>query len=297
MAKAKKKAQKTDPEITRRGVMAGVAALVVIGIGAGAMFGAGALHERASRELLRTPGEIEIRWPALEARTPAGETSWMPASERARLRAIVEGILEGADPLSGDPIRDAGEALLATGWFSKPPTVRRMKDLGVLVTGEWRVPGAAVRTRDGDRLIAWDGAPLALLYGQGESGQRVIVGGWHAPTGDGVLRPGADGRWPSEDVLAGLELLALLRSAGLDAQVAGVNVEPFTRDKTLQLLTYSGGRVVWGGAPGAFTPGEVSDNIKLERLRTLRDRTGQIDAGKEIIEIFGPRVLLDLTDG
>ncbi len=294
---AKKKSKKGDPETTRRGVLAGVAALMVLGIGAGAMFGVGALDERASRELLRTPGEVEILWPALEARTPEGETTWMPASERARLSALVAEILEGADPLSGDPIRDAGEALLGTGWFASPPSVRRTKDLGVLITGKWRVPGAAVRTRDGDRLIAWDGAPLALIYGRGESGQRVIVGGWNAPSGDGARRADADGRWPSEDVLAGLELLTLLRGAGLDAQVAGVNVEPYTRDRTLQLITTRGGRIGWGGAPGAFTPGEVSESIKLERLRTLRDRTGMIDAGKELIEIFGPRVLLDLTGG
>ena len=255
---AKKKSTKSDPEATRRGVMAGVAALMVLGIGAGAMFGAGALHERASRELRRTPGEIEMHWPALEAATPQGETTWMPASERARLSALVGGILEGSDPLSGDPIRDAGEALLATGWFASPPSVRRTKDLGVEIRGEWRIPGAAVRTRDGDRLIAWDGAPLALIYGQGESGQRVIVGAWSVPDASGARRSGSDGRWPSQDVLAGLELLTLLRSSGLDSQIAGVNVEPFTRDKTLELITTRGGRIGWGVAPGAFTPHPAS---------------------------------------
>ncbi len=289
---AKKKTKKTDPSSARRGVMAGVAALVVLGIGAGAVFGVGALDERASRELGAHVGAVEIRWPALEATTPEGETTWLPASERRRLSELVEEILRETDPLSGDPVRDAGEALMDTGWFSEAPSVQRTPELGVLITGQWRVPGAAVRTGDGDRLIAWDGAPLALVYGRGESGQRVIVGGWRD-----AGRVGADGRWPSEDVLAGLELLALLRSAGLDAQVAGVDVEPYTRDKTLELVTRQGGRVGWGGAPGAFTPGEVSDEIKLERLRTLRDRTGRIDAGKDRIEIFGPRVLLDRTGG
>lgn len=287
---AKKKA---EPEPRGRGLMAGVAAAVVVAIGAGAMFGAGALERRASRELSPRVGEIEIVWPALEAQTPEGDTTWMPASERRRLSAMVDEILRETDPLSADPIRDAGEALQRTGWFASSPTVRRTRELGVKITGEWRVPGAAVRTSDGDRLISWDGAPLALIYGQGESGQRIIHGAWRVPE----KRRTADGRWPSEDVLAGLELLTILRASGLDDQVAGVDVEPFTRDKTLEILTTRGGRVAWGGAPGAFTPGEVSDEIKLERLRTLLERTGMLDAGKARIEIFGPRVLLDRSGG
>ncbi|MFI4897212.1 MAG: hypothetical protein ACIARR_05240 [Phycisphaerales bacterium JB059] len=298
MAKKKTKKQAAaDREARRRGVRAGVAAVVVLGIGAGAMFGVGALDERAARELRAPEGAIEIVWPALEAQTPDGETTWMPRSERERLRLMIEEILRDTDPLSPDPIRDAGEALMATGWFRGAPTVRRLADQRVEVRGTWRLPAAAVRTTDGDRLISWDGAPLALIYGRGESGQRLIVGGQYEPARRGVWRADAEGRWPSEDVLEGLELLAMLREQGLDEQVQAVDVSGFRRDRTLELVTFRGGRVAWGSGVGTFTPGEVSDEIKLERLRTLRARTGQIDAGKARIEIFGPKVLLDRTSG
>ena len=71
MAKKKtKKEAAADREARRRGVMAGVAAVVVLGIGAGAMFGVGALEERAARELRAPADGVEIVWPALEAQTP-----------------------------------------------------------------------------------------------------------------------------------------------------------------------------------------------------------------------------------
>ncbi|RMH11216.1 MAG: hypothetical protein D6695_09690, partial [Planctomycetota bacterium] len=88
-----------------------------------------------------------------------------------------------------------------------------------------------------------------------------------------------------DDVRAALDLLRLLVREPFIDQVAAIDISGLARDKPIVIYTDHETRVVWGAAPNTFRPGEVSDEIKLKRLRELFERYGRIDAGSELVEI------------
>jgi hypothetical protein len=53
----------------------------------------------------------------------------------------------------------------------------------------------------------------------------------------------------------------------------------------LSIITDRGARVVWGGGPQHLRPAEQPTSIKLDRVRTLLQRTGRMDAGVDLVDL------------
>lgn len=239
---------------------------------------------------------VEVMWPTLLGAAPGERATWLPVGERDRLLMIARTEMASGGALSAEPLRRTSRALWRTGWFEGEPTVTRTPEGVTTIEGEWRVPAAAVRFEGRDRLIAWGGYPLALVYPRGQSGLRVVLGAGIGPSEEsGAIDPSRP--WPGEDVTAALALLELLEGEGLDDQLAAVDVGRLFHDGMLELVTTRGGRVVWGAPVGRFAPGQKSDAERLDILRELIKRTGMLDAGEDRLEIFGPRVEIDRSGG
>jgi len=276
-----------------------IAVVMVLGSAAvawGFVAGTRALERRAGELLATNEQNIEIVWPTLTA-PPEGEraerTTWLPSKFREELlRTAHEAAAQHPGAFDAMRPRAVGEALYATGWFASPPSVSTVEGGAIRVEGEWRLPAAAVRSAGLDYLVSWDRRRLPHEYPVGQSGQRVIVGVQYAPPSD-------DGKrdcwtvWPGEDLEAGLVLLRTLRAdSAVYADIADIDVSDFAQTGSLTIVTQRGSRVVWGGRPDAFQPGEISAEDKMDRLRTLKQRYGSIDAGQRDIEIAWDRPLV-----
>lgn len=167
----------------------------------------------------------------------------------------------------------------------------------------WRRPAAVVRSsafqrgdRPGLRDTAIDASAHVLpMAGPPESfpGLRVILNPARLPA---PAPSPADGAWiwPGQDVRDALSLLALLEQQPFAPQVAGIDLAEYARDGRLLIVSTTGGRVVWGAAPGGegLYRGEVSDEKKLANILGLVQATGQIDGGQERVEIHWPGTVL-----
>ncbi len=286
MAKRKsKKHTGMDPEVRRRVIIVSVGVLGGLALTAGGWVGLDRLDAHAAA--IATPPSVEVSfgWPALDGADAGNETAtWMPGSERDRLRAIALNAAKGGGVLDPAALREVCNALHATGWYAEPPRVQRQGDGTIHITGAWRLPAAVVRSGDRERLVSWDGIALPLEYRAGASGVHVL-------TNPSRPAPALSGdAWPGDDVTAGLALLDLLNDHDeIMAQVVGVDLD---RGRQLSVITDEDTRIVWGAAPGVFRPGEQPTDIKLTRIQGMLEGTGRIDGGMGIVEIFGPNVLV-----
>ncbi|MEQ8769609.1 MAG: hypothetical protein RIB60_03760 [Phycisphaerales bacterium] len=285
---AKKKSKKhagMDPEVRRRIIIASVGVLGGLALTAGGWVGLDRLDAHAAE--IATPPSVEVSfsWPALDGAAVGDDSAtWMPASERDRLRAIALNAARGGGVLDPAALREVCSALDATGWYAAPPKVRRRGDGTIHIAGVWRLPAAVVRSGDRERLVSWEGIALPLEYRAGASGVHVL-------TNPSRPAPALSGEaWQGDDVAAGLALLDLLNDHDdIMAQVVGVDLGAGRR---LSIITDEDTRIVWGAAPGVFRPGEQPTDIKLTRLQGMLEGTGRIDGGMGIVEIFGPNVLV-----
>jgi hypothetical protein len=101
--------------------------------------------------------------------------------------------------------------------------------------------------------------------------------------------------WPGADIRSGLDLIAAIAARPWASQVEAVDVADYLSKKQLVLVTRTHGRVVWGAAIDEAIPGQVSAEVKLKRLDYIQAQFGAIDARHRIVEIGGPRVLVDDT--
>lgn len=277
---------KKDGE-TAFGRIAGAALLAIIG--ASAAFGVGPLREHVGATRADVL-DVRFTWP-----TASGESqTWLPQSIQNNL---IETVLVriSPDPFDTESLEEAQWALLQSGWFPEPgPTVTR-KPKGVIeVNGAWRAPAAVVRVGAVEHLVAARGELLPPEYRAGTAWPlRVIENPWTgAPTDSaGQRRPGT--AWVGGDVQAGLDLLALLRTREGWPHVAGINVGAFLNDNLLVIRTTEGASVVWGGAPGAKTPGEQPDAEKLRRFDALLTNGAWINAGRPRVDLYTPYVYFD----
>ena len=229
---------------------------------------------------------VAERSPVVEIVWPDGASGWsMPEVERRRLLALCAQDAGERIGLSAAPLASLARTLDETNWFRAMPTVRRVGESASLVEGDWRVPAAVLRVGARERLISWDGVALPLEYPAGQSSIRYIAG--VSTSGSAESR--------AAEVKRALTLMELLAgSREVYAQVAGIDMG---LGGTVEILTDRGTRIVWGGAPGRTRPGEQPIEVRTERLRSMVQRFGRIDANASIVEIHGAQVLVDRQSG
>ena len=271
-----------------------VASLLMLAlIAAGAVLGLPRLRADASYRIRHDDGiAILFSFPTDE---PGGQT-WFKDEFATQLHRIAaEQISEHPDVLSREQLDAVRDALAHTGWFEGGAVVTRARG-AIHISGQWRVPAAVVSHDGREYLIAWGGHLLPKSYAEGEAyardGVRVISGVAFGPPADEQHRLRYGRRWPGKDLRAALELLALLQDRAYFDQVAGIALSQRAAPAeglTLTITTPEGTRVVWGGPPNesGVHRGEVSRDRKLSNLDALVRRFGRIDAGRELVEVFG----------
>lgn len=270
----------------RRAFEAATTGLVLAGLAGGVWSGVPWLERHYGRSVV-LPERVVIAAPG-----EPGPPAWLPHAVADQLvRAAGACLAARPDPLSAIPLRDVAETLTRTGWFERVLSVRRQHDQ-VRADVLWRVPAAAVRSGDRDYPVSERGEILPLAYRVGESGLPVIVGVPQPPPRVGA-RVAVGGLWPGDEVSAGLALLALVRTRSWAHQVAAVDVSEYAAHRRLVLISAWGGRAVWGAPPHADAPGEVGTDVKVRRLDALARRFGRIDAGRRLVEVAGPVLLVD----
>ncbi|RMH23730.1 MAG: hypothetical protein D6693_10780 [Planctomycetota bacterium] len=263
--------------------------LVVVLMVASSALAYGPLRRRVGA-VRADPVRVVIRWPAV-----AGDVSgtWLPADEQDRLRRIALAGLT-PDPFDTTALAETREALARTGWFKTPPTLRRRPAGVVEVRGDWRAPAAVVRTGSWDRLVADDGALLPLRYPEGGAGDLPVI---VRPYAAAPRRPdGAEGFgliWPGGDVPAAIRLHRFLRSSPHAARIAAIDVSRYVPEGELVVVMDTGGRIVWGSAPGAGRPGEASDEIKRQRFERVAGDPSLVAGDRPPVEIHTRYVLID----
>ncbi len=289
-AKTKKKPRKADPARSERNRRIAVgAAICAAGIATfvGSAIGLEAINQRAVGVL--APGEpgdraaptVNVDWP-----TDAGGQIWMPLTERERLSTIIANAARGGRALSPEPLALIGQSMGDTGWFDGVPTARWTHDGRIELTGQWRAPAAAVRIGPREHLIDFDATLLPLDYPSGQSNQIFLLNPSRQRAVPGLV-------WEGEGIRAALDLILLFQRESLLGQVAGIDLGEGPRAGVLAVISDRGARVVWGGGPDHLRPGEQPTSVKLNRLRTLLDRTGRIDGGVSKIDLRGQQILLE----
>ncbi len=276
-----------------------VVIVMVLGLVAGIVMGNRPLKAKATAITQKVECKIAIEWPQLArakdapAAKSVDELTWMPRQLREDLLARAYAALDREpDPFAPAAVAAIGQTLTASGWFDGPPRVERGGPGELRITGKWRLPAAAVRTGDKEILVGWDGRPLPVVYERaGASGMQFIAGPIQDPAMLSTSQPDCSKAWPGGDVEAGLELLALLARQPYSKQVAGVEIGSHKDEKSLEIISRDGGRIVWGGRPTKPLIGEASTEAKLGKLEWLARTYGRIDAGRAAqspIEIWWP---------
>lgn len=300
MAKAKRKKSGVPWGVLMRGGSRLAAVLALIGAGLGLTLGVEKVRARAT-DVLASPegGEpaalaVTFDWPAL----PDGGT-WLPEGDQAALVSAVRYAAGDPRPLDSVPLKRISKAIGETGWFASDPRVRVSGPGSVHVSGEWRRPAAVVRWGAGeterDYLISDDGHRMPPEWRPGGSNQPVIVGCSRPPPSETGLLGRYGAPWEGQDIQAGLHLLGVLATAGLRAEITGVDVGRHRSGGPLEIISRQGSRVVWGSAPDEWAEGEPSVAERVNRLRGLLSRTGRIDGGERRIEIHREHVEIDRT--
>lgn len=276
-----------------------VVAVIVLALVAGVVMGNRTLKAKATAITQKVECKISIEWPMLsrpkDAPAPKSvdEMTWMPRQLREDLLARAYAAVEREpDPFAPAAIADVGATMMESGWFEGAPRVERGGPGEMRISGKWRLPAAAVRTSDKEILVGWDGRPLPVVYDRlGSSGMQFIAGPIEDPVMAAPGKPDCSKPWPGGDVDAGLELLALLAKQPYARQVAGVQIGSHKDEKSLEIISREGGKIVWGGRPSKPMIGEASTEAKLGKLEWLTRTYGRIDAGRTAqspIEIWWP---------
>jgi len=261
----------------RRVIIPTSAAVLVLALGMGMTVGVNQLDHSARRILARHPVTIELNRPVR-----SDGIEWVPRDEYDALVLQAQRMIEQADPFDPAVLRAVASTLESSGWFRSIRSVKRTGRSSVRIEADWRSPAAVIRHAGRDRLISWEAMPLPMEFPIGASGAVAIIGAGLSPANPRTLYAHP---WPGDDVRAALDLLRLLVREPFIDQVAAIDISGLARDKPIVIYTDHETRVVWGAAPNTFRPGEVSDEIKLKRLRELFERYGRIDAGSELVEI------------
>ncbi|GMV26864.1 MAG: hypothetical protein AMXMBFR58_28950 [Phycisphaerae bacterium] len=301
-----------DTPSTAAGARSIIASTLTIGLVAALVFGLykgiTPLEDRTVSIIGARSPTVDVQWPVLGATTGGQKSrsdsplnvsllsvtstsldnapSWLPKQMQEDIRSFAQRNLDPVgSPLSVDPLRKLGSAMERSGWFDGRPTVRREAGGRVVITGEWRIPGAVIREGGKDYMVSWDGKPMPVIYEARESKLPAIIGV--------AIKPPAAGAnidytkaWPGEDVQAGLELLRVVQGKKWSSQVEAIDVSNYEKTHTLSIVTTGNGRLNWGGRPNKPRLGEAGTSAKLATIDWLQKRFGSIDAGGRTFDIY-----------
>lgn len=249
---------------------AGVTAMwlaAFVGVGYGAVVGVPKLRAWAATRSMIDPTHLQV---AFEP-TP----SWMPPESLDALRVQVRDALQGTSALDAANLAFVHQRLATSGWFSRVEQVKRRSATEIVVSGEFLVPFALVRSGDEDHVVDARSRRLPLSYATtGRRPQLPLV------TGVAMPRPAEMGAaWIGQDVRASLKLASLIRTHSWfgAGQVVAIDASRFNTDSILELVTDRGTRVVWGSDPDARALGEMPTDRKLACLDALYAGTQRID--------------------
>jgi hypothetical protein len=199
-------------------------------------------------------------------------------------------------------------------WISKVTQVRRAVTPGqemqtIQIFAEWRQPAAWVRFyRNGEPmlcLIDADGTRLPGEYRVADRGNSplMVIAGIDLPrSSNSLFIPAAGEKWYAngttmgEDLVAGMQLLALLEKQKFAPQIAAIDMTNFNgrRDdrapwvllETIWPTAAGTPRVVqWGRTIGQEKYYEVQSAAKIKTLKDLNTRFGRIDANRDYVDI------------
>jgi hypothetical protein len=225
---------------------------------------------------------------------PAG--TWLPlADQESILRTVNASLGTHPDPFSQEPLARLGNALTHSGWFNGIPRISRQPNSGIKIDGEWRIPSAVVRYQGKDYLIDHLGRLLPPVYPEGASTMKFISSPFLPPPKTPTSERDFQVAWPGEDIVAGLELLAVLSAQPWSEQVDGVDVSTYAKTSMLEVVTTSGTRVVWGGRPTKPLLGDISTPQKLANMNSLVRRHGRIDGNCNRALIYRSQVVFDTS--
>jgi hypothetical protein len=206
---------------------------------------------------------------------------------------IAETARVGGDksPFDREMLVEARAALEKNPWIERVYDVRRAYgnrpgDL-LEINCEYRVPVALVKWGDYYSLVDRNGFKLPEQYEAKDVPKivRIEEGRVDIRIIEGVKKPPPEPghKWVGDDLAAGLEMIALLSDKPYAAEILKINVSHFYSkgDPQVVLVTKYATEVRWGRAPSAkdaFV--EVDAAKKLERLKTLSEKFGRLDAGQ-----------------
>lgn len=282
-------------------VLSAVTSVLLLGaLVVGIALGRGPMLAEASA-LKQAPVRVSIEWPLLaptsspakpgqpairQAGLSTVPATWLDTGSQSKLlRLAYDSLADLAEkPFDAASIERTQKAMMETGWFARPCQVLRQPDGRVVIRGDWREPAAAVRFGDHDYLVSAKGERLPPEYPPEGSGLKVLIG-------PELEAPGVGELWLGGDVQAGLALLECLRKTPASQrrdvldQVHAIDVSEFSMKKRLIIVTDTGSRIMWGGEPGTFVPGQAPDAVKLDRLAWMIQSHGRIDAARDYLDI------------
>jgi hypothetical protein len=287
---AKKSRSVTDPKPWNpQRTLLGLKCLFVAGIVGGIAFG----WQPAERYLLDYVNRQKITAVADAPVVLVNAEPWMSDLLQEQLRAKVSQSVRL--PLDPTGLQRAASRLENDPWVRSLASVHRMADGRIEVTCEFRRPVALVQSDHGYHPVDREGILLPGLYREGQVqavGLPQIVGVATAPVEPGQL-------WIGDDVQAGLSLVQALTQEPYMKEIAAFDVSQ--RDQRgrirLSLMTHEGGQVRWGLPLGEDQPIEPGFDEKLRRLRTVHHERGTIDAGGQVVDIFGSTILVHRSNG
>jgi hypothetical protein len=205
------------------------------------------------------------------------EFSHRPQWARGDLLAMLD--LTARRALTGNPLERtdlvaARHALLDSGWFDEIRQVRRDRADLVRIDAVFVEPAAVIRDDEGDHLVDPAGRLLPRTFPHDGAGAQLVIVGAHF---DRPARPGV--AWDGADVAAALRLLRLVDARAWRDQIGAIDVSRYLAEETIVIRTDIGARIIWGCAPGAESPLEVSADAKLAYLDRAFADFSRIDTG------------------
>jgi hypothetical protein len=278
----------TTAAVFKTYLSAAATTLLCGGLAAGIVFGRAPLERRAASVIDTGSLDLRITWPV----AAGGKSTWMPRASAEQLTMIAHDAAgASSEVLDAEQLSRISTALSQTGWFIKPPLVKRPSANVITVDGEWRIPAANIRFNNETFLIAWDGHPLP----PGVEAGRWIYDPVLGPPRDTAGERDYSQPWGGEDVAASLELLGRVEQEPWASQVRGIDASQFSREGVLVIITDRNTKVVWGGRPSKPALGEVSTAQKMQHLRQLVKDTRRIDASYPLIYINQDRLQFDIS--